>query len=133
MQDLKQLIQDLGETFNNPQIRESGYFNFYDENLKIYGFPEDLSPNKDGFRKFIHLLWIAFPDIRITFEDIITEQNKAACRYFLTGTHSGDFLHYKPTHRTFKVNGMTIFDFQNDLIKQRWNVLDLMDLVDQLK
>lgn len=133
MRELKQVIQDLRETFNNPQIRGISYFDFYGENLIIYGFPSNLPPNKDGFKNFIRTLWNAFPDIQITFEDMIAEQNKVACRYFLTGTHNGDFLDIKPTNRIFKVNGMTIFAFQDELINQRWNVLDVMDLVNQLK
>jgi predicted ester cyclase len=80
---LREVVQKLADTFNNPQ---NTYFDFYDNSLTIHGFPPNLPTNKEGFKQFIYLLWKAFPDIRIIFEDIIIEGNKVACRYHLTGT-----------------------------------------------
>src|SRR5688500_13321192 len=88
---LRQVVRNLADTFNDPKVRESSYFDFYDDSLVIHGFPPNLPTNKEGFKQFIYLLWKAFPDIRIIFEDIIIEGNKVVCRYYLTGTHNGDF------------------------------------------
>jgi hypothetical protein len=33
---LKEVVQHLAETFNNPQTRESSYFDFYDDSLMIH-------------------------------------------------------------------------------------------------
>jgi predicted ester cyclase len=87
LEPLREVVRNLADTFNNPQIRESSYFDFYDDSLIIHGFPPNLPVNKEGFKQFIYLLWKAFPDIIITFDDIIIEGNKVACRYNLTGTH----------------------------------------------
>jgi predicted ester cyclase len=73
---LREVVRKLADTFNNPQNRESSYFDFYDNSLKIHGFPPNLPANKEGFKQFIYLLWKAFPDIRIIFDDIIIEGNK---------------------------------------------------------
>jgi predicted ester cyclase len=62
---------------------------------------------------FIYLLWKAFPDIRIIFDDIIIEKNKVTCSYHLTGTHKGEFMDFKPTDKQFTVNSMTVFIFHN--------------------
>src|ERR671912_2983278 len=67
---LREVVQQLGNTFSDPQNRESSYFNFYDDSLIIHGFPPNLPANKEGFNQFIYLLWKAFPDIKITFDDI---------------------------------------------------------------
>lgn len=112
-------MQRLEETFNNPQKRESNYFDFYDDSLRIHGFPPNLPANKEGFKQFVHVLWKAFPDIRITYEDIVIEGDKVACRYSITGTHKGEFTvslylaygKFFPTDKQFKINGMTIFFF----------------------
>jgi predicted ester cyclase len=42
-------------------------------------------------RKVLNSLWKAFPDIIITFDDIVIEGNRVACRYNLSGTHKGQF------------------------------------------
>jgi predicted ester cyclase len=133
VEQLREVIRQLADTFNNPQKRESSYFDFYDNSLSIHGFPPNLPTNKEGFKQFIHLLWKAFPDIRIMFDDIIIEGNKAAGRYNLTGTHKGEFVDLRPTDRQFRVNGMTVFSFHNKKIIERWNLVDMISLMEQLK
>ena len=98
----------------------------------IHGFPPNIPANKEGFKQFIYLLWKAFPDIRITFEDIIIEGNKVACRYILSGTHKGEFVDLKPTDKQFRVNGMTIFSFLDAIVIERWNLVDMLSLMEQL-
>ncbi|MPZ07319.1 MAG: hypothetical protein GEU26_13040 [Nitrososphaeraceae archaeon] len=129
---LKVVVRQLAETFNGPQIRELSYFDFYDDSLIIYGFPPNLPANKEGFKQFIYLLWKAFPDIRIIFEDIIIEGNKVAGRYYLTGTHKGEFVDLRPTDKQFRVNGMTVFSFRDAKVIERWNLVDMMSLKEQL-
>ena len=109
------------------------YFEFYDDSLLIHGFPSNLPTNKEGFKQFIYSLWRAFPDIRIIFEDIIIEGNKVVGRYYLNGTHMGEFLDIQATGKQFKVNGMTVFSFRDAKIMERWNLVDIMSLVEQLR
>lgn len=131
-EELRQVVCNLADTFNDPKVRESSYFDFYDDSLAIHGFPPNLPTNKEGFKQFIYLLWKAFPDIRIIFEDIIIEGNKVVCRYYLTGTHNGAFVDLQSTGKKFKVNGMTEFSFSNAKIVERWNLVDMVSLREQL-
>ena len=130
---LREVVRKLADTFNNQQNRESSYFDFYDDSLIIHGFPPNLPTNKEGFKQFIYLLWKAFPDIRIMFDDIIIEGNKVACRYNLTGTHKGEFMDLRPTDKQFRVNGMTVFSFRDTKCVQRWNLVDMISLMEQLR
>jgi predicted ester cyclase len=129
---LREVVQHLAETFNDPKIRKLSYFDFYDDSLTIYGFPRNLPTNKEGFKQFIYLLWKGFPDIRIIFEDLIIEENKVAGRYYLAGIHKGEFLGLQPTDKQFKVNGMTVFAFRDVKVIERWNLVDMMSLREQL-
>src|SRR6478672_2141255 len=133
VEPLREIVQRLAHTFNDPENRESNYFDFYDDSLTIHGFPPNLPADKGGFKQFIYLLWKAFPDIRITFEDIIIEENKVACRYNLTGTHKGEFVDLGPTNKQFRVNGMTVFSYRDSKCIERWNLVDMMSLMDQLR
>jgi hypothetical protein len=101
--------------------------------LTIHGFPPNLPTNKEGFKQFIYLLWKGFPDIIIIFEDIIVEGNKVVCRYSLVGTHKGEFMGIQPAGKHFRVNGMTIFYFGDAKVVERWNLVDMMSLIEQLK
>ena len=79
VESLRDVVHKLADTFNKPQKREeASYFDFYDDSLTTHGFPPTLPANKDGFRQFIHLLWKAFPDIKIVFDDLIVEGDKVA-------------------------------------------------------
>jgi predicted ester cyclase len=130
---LGDVVRNLAETFNNPQIRESSYFDFYDDSLVIHGFPPNLPANKEGFKQFIYHLWKGFPDIIITFEDIISEENRVAGRYNLAGTHKGEFMKFQPTNKRFRINGMTVFSFRDAKVIERWNLVDMLSLIEQLK
>jgi predicted ester cyclase len=131
-EELRQVVRNLADTFNDPNVSGSSYFDFYDDSLVIHGFPPNLPTNKEGFKQFIYLLWKAFPDIRIIFEYIIIEGNKVVCRYYLTGTHNGAFVDLQSTGKKFKVNGMTKFSFSNAKIVERWNLVDMVSLREQL-
>ena len=133
VEPLREVIRQLADTFNNPQNRETSYFDFYDDSLIIHGFPPNLPTNKEGFKQFINLLWNAFPDIKIMFDDIIIERNKVACRYNLTGTHKGEFMDLQPTDKQFRVNGMTVFSFRDTKCIERWNLVDMMSLMEKLR
>ena len=111
VESLRGVVRRLADTFNDPQRREVSYFDFYDDSLTFHDFPPNQTANKEGFKEFIYLLWKAFPDIIITFEEIIIEGNKVACRYNLSGTHKGEFEDLLPTGKQFRVNGMTVFFF----------------------
>jgi predicted ester cyclase len=130
---LREVVRQLADTFNNPKNRESSYFDFYDDSLIIHGFPPNLPTNKVGFKQFINLLWNAFPDIKIMFDDIIIEGNKVACRYNLSGTHKGEFMDLQPTDKQFRLNGMTIFSFRDTKCIERWNLVDMMSLMEKLR
>jgi predicted ester cyclase len=67
--------------------------------LTIHGFSPNLQANKEGFKQFICLLWKAFPDTRIIFDDIISKGNMVACRCNLTGTHKGEFMDLRPSNK----------------------------------
>src|SRR5437867_10010737 len=125
LEPLRVVVRKLADTFNNPHNRESSYFDFYDNSLIIHGFPPNVPANKEGFKQFIYLLWKAFPDIIITFEEIIVEGNWVACRYNLSGTHKGEFADLPPTDKQFRVNGMTVFSFRDAKVIERWNLVDM--------
>jgi hypothetical protein len=51
---------------------------------------------------------------------------------YLTGTHNGAFGDLQSTGKKFKVNGMTEFSFSNAKIVERWNLVGMVSLKEQL-
>ncbi|MGA7006313.1 MAG: hypothetical protein WBY28_04475 [Nitrososphaeraceae archaeon] len=53
VEPLREVVQRLAHTFNDPQNRESNYFDFYDDSLTIHGFPPNLPANTCGMHFLI--------------------------------------------------------------------------------
>lgn len=83
---------------------------------------------KNLFRTFL----AAYPDIKITVEDTISEGDKIAARCRVSATHTGDALRIAPTDRAVEFTGMTIVRLENGKIAEAWNEFDFMKMYSQV-
>ena len=74
----------------------------------------------------------AFPDLRITVEDVIAEGDKVAARNSVTGTHRGEYMGLPPTGKAITYNEIFIFRFAGGRIAETWGVVDVLSLMRQL-
>ncbi len=87
----------------------------------------------EGFRKFFKGLAAAFPDLKITIEDLIAEGDKVVARVTVRATHRGTFMgSIPPTGKEVNFAGIDIFQLANGKIIGRWNQRDLLELMRQL-
>lgn len=75
--------------------------------------PEPLYGGK-GYLSVVHFMRSGFSDVQWKLEEIIADENKAAIRWTLTGTHDGEFLGVKPTGTKIKTTVMNFYYFNND-------------------
>ena len=94
----------------------------------IPGTAADLGGYKDSFR----VLLAAFPDLRITIEDLISEGDKLAARVTLRATHMGDLMGISPTGKQITVTAIAIVRISGGKIAERWEQLDMLGLMQQL-
>ncbi len=66
------------------------------------------APGPEGYKQSVGLIRDAFPDLRLTLEDILGEGDRVAFRYTMRGTHRGPFMGMEPTGNPFSVSGMII-------------------------
>jgi steroid delta-isomerase-like uncharacterized protein len=74
----------------------------------------------------------AYPDLRLTVEDLIAEDDKVVGRTVVTGTHRGDYLGITPTGKTVKYDEIFIFRFEDGRIAETWGVVDVLAQLRQL-
>ena len=86
----------------------------------------------DGYIKLFTMMRTAFPDLKVTVEHIVQDENNVAMAYKIHGTHKGDFMGIAPTGKTFEARGMQISRFENGKIVERWGSSDELGLVKQL-
>jgi len=92
-----------------------------------------LPPTKEGTLEFFRTLLTAFPDWRMTVEDLIAGGDKTVARVTATGTHKGEFMGVPPTGRHVDVQLIDIMRFDGaGLVCEHWGVADMLSLMQQL-
>ena len=98
--------------------------NFVTPDIIYHGMAEEVK-SLEEFKKWVVEDLSAFPDMRITIVDALGEQNKVALRWTLTATHEKDFADFPATHKKFETQGVEIFHFDGDKIKEAWTLGDV--------
>jgi steroid delta-isomerase-like uncharacterized protein len=98
-------------------------------------FDHTAPPGVDGLtslRGSFDLFRTAFPDFKITLEDILFDDEKAVWRWLLSGTHNGDFMGIPASGNKVTLRAMTIARINGGLCREAWSVADMMGLMKQL-
>src|ERR1700751_518119 len=74
----------------------------------------------------------AFPDVRLTIEDIISEGETVTARWSCQGTHKGDLNGIAPTGKRFTISGISVARFTNGKMVEGWVNWDALGLMQQL-
>ena len=86
----------------------------------------------DGFRRAVLALRTAFPDLLVTMEDLVAEDDLVVARYRMTGSHQGEFLGMAPTGRRIDVEGVDIIRCESGKVIEHWGFNDSFALLRQL-
>lgn len=84
-------------------------------------------------KSFVSGFMTAFPDAKYTVEDVMVLNSRVITRWTATATHAGDFLGVPATNKKVTMNGITIFQIENDKIAELWDNWDALGLMQQLK
>jgi steroid delta-isomerase-like uncharacterized protein len=74
----------------------------------------------------------AFPDLRITIEEQIADEQGVATRWSAKGTHEGDLMGMAPTGKQATVTGITIDRIVDGRIAESWTNWDTLGMLQQL-
>ena len=92
--------------------------------------------NTPGLEMFLQMrkaFLSAFPDIRVTVDDVLVEGDKTAIRISFTGTHRGDGIGVPPTGNVFTSTAIIIAHWRDGKIVEAWNELDTAGMMRQLQ
>ena len=92
----------------------------------------DAGRGPDSEKKRVTLFRTAFPDLRLTIEDIIAEGENVTVRWTGRGTHKGDLNGIAPTGKPFTISGMSIARIANGKLIEGWVNWDALSLMQQL-
>jgi steroid delta-isomerase-like uncharacterized protein len=74
----------------------------------------------------------AFPDMRISIDDLVAEGDKVAVRWTSDGTHQGELQGIPATNRQMTMTGLTIYRIAGGQVVEAWNNADSLGMLRQL-
>jgi steroid delta-isomerase-like uncharacterized protein len=105
---------------------------FLAPNYKRHQSPITEPLTRDGQKELLSKFRTAFPDIRLTIEEIIATEDKIAFRSTMRATHKGEFLGIPPTGKQIEIGLVDLVHVENGKFVEQWGGPDLLDLVQQL-
>ena len=86
----------------------------------------------EPFRQQVAAFRAAFPDLRVTIEDVLTDGDRFASRTAVTGTHTGDLMGMPATGKRISVEAVDIGRVHDGQAAERWGGLNMYALLTQL-
>jgi steroid delta-isomerase-like uncharacterized protein len=86
----------------------------------------------EGWKQFATMFLTAFPNLHVSIEDIVAEEDKVVARWTAHGTHKGPFRDIAPTGKHVTWMGIAIYRFAGGKIGEIWGLNDALGLMQQL-
>jgi predicted ester cyclase len=94
--------------------------------------PPGVPADRDGLKQLAAMFRRAFPDGRMTIEDMVAEGDRVATRKTFRGTHRGELMGIPPTGREVAIGLIDIVRLGGGKVVESWSVADDMGLLQQL-
>jgi steroid delta-isomerase-like uncharacterized protein len=120
------------EVWNEGRVQT--IYDLLDENISGWGQEQpgiEIRKPAD-FVDFFNRIHGAFPDQRVTVEDVFGADDRVVVRWSAEMTHTGDHIGVPATNKKVKISGITIARIKNGKIVQGWDNWDQLGLMQQL-
>ena len=109
----------LDEVFTGGDLDEADELFTRNYALHDPSFPHDVH-GPEGIKLYVTAYRSAFPDLRVTVEDQLAEEDRVVTRWTLRGTHQGEFLGLTPTGDEVTVSGIEFDRMVGGRIDEAW-------------
>ena len=125
----KQIVQRfVEECWNQGNLNKASELLADQVRLHDPVFP-GMSPGIQNVKNHIEGCRKAFPDLKFTVDDTISERNEVVVHWTARGTHKGPFLGMQPTNRKVTIDGTSIYRLEGSKIAEahaNWNLATMM-------
>ena len=127
----KAVVRRWIETFNNPYTPQTEVDVLAPDYVAhAPGLPGPL--DLEAWSQFTAAFVEAFPDLRLTVEDIFSAEDMVAARVSFRGTHRGEFQGIPPTGKEVAFTSIEVNRVRDGKVEEHWVELDLLGLMQQL-
>ena len=126
--DNKALVQRFYDEIIN-QKNLAALDQFVDPNAVNHTVPSGLP---QGSNQFLSMHLNAFPDVKVTVQDLLADGDKVVALVSINATHQGAFRSLSPTGKPITVMGINIFRIANGKMVEHWGLSDRLGALRQL-
>lgn len=90
------------------------------------------APGSEGFKQVTAMFRAAYPDLRVTVEDVVAEGDRVATRGTMSGTHQGEFMGVPATGRPVEIPYIDIWRVEGSKGVENWVQMDMLGMMQQL-
>jgi steroid delta-isomerase-like uncharacterized protein len=94
--------------------------------------PTPALPGPEGQKRIADDFRAAFPDLRVTVDFVLGEDDFVVGRWTATGTHRGRWGSVEPTGRSITFSAVNVCRFENGKVAEIWNHRDDLGLSEQI-
>jgi predicted ester cyclase len=94
--------------------------------------PPGMPGGIEGVKAFVEMFRTGFPDLHVTVESVIQEDDLVAARVRYTGTHEGEFMGIPPSHNKIDIDVIDMVRMEGDKCAEHWGVTDNLGLMQQI-
>jgi steroid delta-isomerase-like uncharacterized protein len=101
-------------------------------NYVLHKPPTGFSPDRDGLKGILQAMRSAFPDLRMTVEDVIAEGDKVVQRRLYQGTHKAELFGIPATGKSVSVSQIIVSRVADGKFVEEWAETDFLGMLQQL-
>lgn len=98
----------------------------------LHDAPPATPPGREGVKQIVTSFRNAFPDLRITIEEQVAEDDLVCSRTTTRGTHKGNIFGIAPTGKLVSMTGLTMVRIVGGRVMESWVKNDVIGLLSQL-
>ena len=126
--------EEIAQTYAQKvwEDRDPDAFNYVAENVTIHSLLGDYT-GKEALKNVVKAWLEAFPDLKVTNQHVIAQDDRVCIHWSAVGTHKGPFKGIQPTEKQVSYAGVTLYQIKDQKITSYWAYIDMQYLVGQLK
>jgi predicted ester cyclase len=121
----------IEEIFNEGRLEKLN--EFVPPDYVLHDAPHGMPSGPEVIKYIVAMFRGAFPDLKITLDDLIVEGDLVAARSTLRGTHRGMIFGIPATGRAVTMPGLTMVRISGGRVCESWVRNDVMGLMSQLR
>ena len=124
----RRMVEEIFNRGNTSKADEFLAPDFVEREELPPGIPRD----REGVKQLTTIFRSAFPDFKVTIDDLVAEGDKVVIRATWSGTQKGEFMGVPPTGKSISIGVIDIIRIAEGKYVEHWGIMDSMAMMQQL-